>query len=204
MNLSWPVGLVSLVRLNATKTMGPEGLEYIVGQRCAIFVCLLHCESPACACVYHGTATTLGNYSANKLGAGPNRESCFLGLIDSLDGMCSEPDQSPVLTSARVMRLSQASFRRPRKLVSDSREQGCCWKSEEGQNRDSEALRTNRGPEQQSPCRSSVLCCLRAAAVSFSPVTTSQSTHKATNCFRAPSEIPGYFMFKGHRRLDTW
>lgn len=86
----------------------------------------VHCLSGVCPCLFSPWRIpcvfvclclpwhryNLGNYSANKLGARPNRKSCFLGLIDSLDVLrvWSISVKAHFLTSGCVMRLSQTSF----------------------------------------------------------------------------------------------
>lgn len=66
-------------------TMGLEGLESIVGQRCASLFVFSMVKPPCVRLCLPWHRYNLGNYSANKLGARPNRVSCFMGLIDSPD-----------------------------------------------------------------------------------------------------------------------
>lgn len=164
MSLLWParhVWAFSQVQLIITNTtMGQCGLRAHCWTEVCIFVCFLHGESCVCVCFslsWH--FYSLGNYSANKLGGRLNRESCFLGLIDSPDVLkvwsvsvldfwfCNE-----VVTSI-IQNAQTAHFRQ---------RAGWYWNSKEWQNRDGEVLwacvnrpwscwRHNEGQKQQKP-----------------------------------------------------
>lgn len=116
------VWLVSLVQLIITySTIGLEGLESIVRQRCASLISPWWIPS-VCVCVYRGTATFWVITVQTNWAPGRNRESCFLGLIDSLDVLrvWSISVRAQFSTSVCVIRLPQASFRKYWQLISDS------------------------------------------------------------------------------------
>lgn len=142
---------------------------------------------------------SLGNYSANKLGARPNTEPCFLGLIDSLDvfRVWSISVKSQFLTSGCAMGLSEASFRKYRQIIPD-REQAGIWESDQEQKQwwrfviehnmslKAPGEETQQGTE-QFPCFS---------CHDLLDNMLSMTSCQATTCCCVPDEIPIDFTFK--------